>query len=169
MVNRHKGFVAAVREQSNTSAFVIAYYAHIDARGIHRPGIDLSEAVRPGEVCRIDERRFVIHSSNSGIVPPVVSMADCTAVVEEHVLLQHRGSRPQNELHSPLHSVYAVDASNPNGCAPVRILRRSEIHRRDPNPSVPERKIHLDARGYPGSSKSHRRLLDGRIETKHLL
>src|SRR5216684_3937856 len=118
MVNRHKRFPASVREQSNTSAFVIADHAHVDAGGIHRPGIDLSEAVRPGEVCRIDEPRFVIHASNSGIVPPVVWMADGAAVVEEHVLLQHRGSRPQNELHSPLHSVYAVDASNPNGGTP---------------------------------------------------
>jgi hypothetical protein len=158
-----------VRKQSDAANFVVAHHTHIHTGRIHWPGVYFGAAVRGNQMSGVNESRLVVHSRDSGIVPPIVSVPDFAAILEVHILLQNCGARTQYELHSPLHFIHAIDVSDPNRRTAVGILDSSEVDGRDGAPGMPHREIHLDAHSNPGASKSNSSFLHRRVGVKHLL
>ncbi len=167
VVDAHEGLTAAVAEEGDRALQVVPRPREIRALRIHGPPVHLGEAVAGRELHRIDEPR-VVPGLHRRVRPPVEAVPHVAAVVESGGLLEHRPSRPQRQLHAPLHAVHEIHVAHHDGGAAVRVRRQREVHGRGGHPVVRDREVELDAEGGPGPAVGHLRELDGGIRVEHL-
>ena len=167
VIDAHEGLAAAVDEAGHEAREVVPREAEVDARGVHRPGVDVGEVVGGRELHRVEDVRVAL-GADRGRRPPVEAVAHVAAVVERRRLLEERPAGAQGELDPPLHPVGAIDRPHPDGRAPVLVAHRPEVHRRHGRPVVGDREVELHPERHPRPAVRHVGELDRRVGVEHL-
>ena len=167
VIDAHEGLAAAVDEAGHEAREVVPREAEVDARGVHRPGVDVGEVVGGRELHRVEDARVAL-GADRGRRPPVEAVAHVAAVVERRRLLEERPAGAQGELDPPLHPVRAIDRPHPDRRAPVLVAHRPEVHRRHGRPVVGDREVELHPERHPRPAVRHVGELDRRVGVEHL-
>src|SRR5260370_38978576 len=93
----------------------------------------------------------IVPSLDSGIVPPIETMAYIASVAQRDVLFENCRARSQRQLDGPLHSINSVDIPNDDRCAAILAARVRKIHRGHGDPIVGKLKVKLESKIGPGS------------------
>ena len=108
-VDPHERLGAAVGEGFEIVG-LIGDEANVLSLQIDRPGIDIGGAIFDRELRRVIDSR-VVPDFDAGVVPPEEMVAGVTVIGQSDVLFEERAPGMQNDLHRPIHPVYAVAIS----------------------------------------------------------
>ena len=121
MVDSHERLARSVDELRYRTLRVVGDHAQIESGGVHRPGVDLGEAMAGRELHRVVDARVVL-DLDARVAPPIKTVAHVVSVVQGDVLLEDVAARTQLQFDAPLHAIGAINVTHPDGCAAVGIL-----------------------------------------------
>src|SRR5882762_6342256 len=162
----HEVFPASMDEQGHWPVSLVMYDAEIFPLRIDRPVLHFHKPMCSGKAHGV-LNLGIVPNLDSGIVPPIETMAYIASITQGDALFENGGPRTQSQFDRPFHSIDSVDIPNEDRCAAVLIARVRKIHRRHGDPIVGNREVELDSECGPGSAIADPGFLDGGVGVEH--
>src|SRR6266852_469355 len=124
----HEVFPASMNKQGHRPVGLIMYDAEILPLRIDRPRLDLRKPMCRGKAHGV-LNLGIVPNLDSGIVPPVETMAHVASITQGDVLLENGRPRTQSQFNGPFHSINSVDIAHNDRRTAVLMTRTREIHR----------------------------------------
>src|SRR6266852_3216587 len=164
----HEVFPASMDEQGHWPVGLVMYDAEIFPLRTNRPRLDLCEPMCRGKAHGV-LNLGIVPNLDSGIVPPIETMAYIASIAQRDMLFENGGTRAQRQFDGPFHSINSVDIAYGDRSTAVLVARICEIHRGHRDPIMRNGKVKLDPEGGPGASITDHGFLDGRVGIEHRL
>src|SRR2546430_7415850 len=128
MPDAHEVLAASMDKQRYGSVGLVTNDTEILTLRIDRPPLYLRKSMRCGIAHGVLNLR-IVPNLDSGIIPPVKTMAYIASIGQPDALFENGRTRPQLQVDGPFHSINSVDIPNGDRCAAILVAGIRKIHR----------------------------------------